>query len=366
MVAWSVPANAAVDTVSDVPDHTIGFNAAVFAVAYGGNTIYVGGDFTAAIIDGHSTARNRLAAIDANTGALLPWDPNADAQVRAIAVDGPNVYVAGTFNHLGLTARDGLARLDAVTGAVSGGFVHTMTGYPRALAVGNGRLYVGGLFSAIDGVARSNLVAFTTSTGAVDSGWAPRTNDRVNALLATSTRVYVGGVFTLLNGVSGTPRLRAVDPSTGAYLSTWRPPAQYEVFNVAEGPSGVYAAAAGPGGRGYGFNLSTGALMFTRTADGDVQAVNVMGDTVYFGGHFDNVCKSALTGTQGSCVDGNIPRRKAFATEATGALLAWNPDIQGINGVHQFAIDPANHRIAAGGQWCCVHGISQRMFAQFG
>lgn len=365
MAAWSVPASAAVDTVSDVPDHTVTFNAQIFAVAYGDNTIYVGGDFTTAIIDGHSTPRNRLAAIDATTGALLPWNPNADAQIRSIAVDGANVYVAGTFSHIGGATRDGLARVDAVSGVVSGAFVHTMTGFTRAIAVGNGRIYVGGQFSAIDGVTRNNLVAFNSTTGAVDPAWAASTNGKVNSLFATSDRVYVGGVFTLLNGAANSPRLRAVNPTTGAYISTWRPLAQYEVFAVVQGPSGVYAAAAGPGGRAYAFDIPTGTTVFVRTADGDVQAVNTLGDTVYFGGHFDNVCLTALTGAQGRCVDGNIPRRKAFAVEADGTMLDWNPDMQGVNGTHQIAVNEVTRQVAFGGQWAYVHGTYNQMFAQF-
>jgi hypothetical protein len=365
IVAWSSPAIAAVDTVSDVPDHSVTFNAQVFTVAYGGNTIYVGGDFTTAFVDGHSFARNGLAAIDATTGSLLSWNPSADAQVRTIAVDGNDVYVGGSFSNLGGVNRDGLALIDGTTGSVSGSFVHTMTGSPRTIAIGNGRVYVGGLFSAIDGASRNNLVAFTEATGAVDQGFVAQTNDRVNALFYTATRLYVGGIFTQLNGTTGTPRLRAVNPTTGVYDSTWRPPAAYEVSAVAQGSAGVYAAAAGPGGRVYAFNSTTGANQWTITTDGDVQAVNVLGDTVYVGGHFDNVCKSASTGTQGTCLDGNTPRGKIFAVDAAGTLLDWSANCQGINGTHQIAVSDALHQVAIGGQWSYVHGIYQRMFAKF-
>jgi hypothetical protein len=41
------------------------------ATAYAGNTLYVGGDFTAATAGGRTVTRNRLPAINVKTGALM-------------------------------------------------------------------------------------------------------------------------------------------------------------------------------------------------------------------------------------------------------------------------------------------------------
>lgn len=59
--------------------------------------VYIGGDVTT--VGGQ--ARSRVAAIDANTGSLLPWNPGANGSVRAIAVDADTVYLGGSFSEVG-------------------------------------------------------------------------------------------------------------------------------------------------------------------------------------------------------------------------------------------------------------------------
>ncbi len=86
---------------------------ATISLAVDGNTIYVGGVFTA--VDGQS--RRFLAAFDRTSGALLPWRPVIDATPVIVRAAGQRVWIAGSFTKVSGQRRRGLAELDPVTGA---------------------------------------------------------------------------------------------------------------------------------------------------------------------------------------------------------------------------------------------------------
>lgn len=359
----AVPAHAA--AVSAAPERTPTFNGVVWATAYDGDTVYVGGDFTAAVVSGRSVARTRLAAFDARNGTLRGWAPSADGRVRAIAVSGGAVYVAGEFGYVSGVRRDSLARLDPVSGAVRSGLAHSVSGQPYALSASGGRLYAGGTISAVDGQARSRLAAFDLGSGALDGSWRPAANGTVQAVVAAGERVYVGGKFGAVDGVSGSARLAAVHPSSGAVDLSFRSTAVDEVRALAVSGSTVYVAHGGPGGRVVAY-APDGSGRWNLTMDGDPQAITVLADVVYFGGHFDNVCRSPRTGAKGSCLDGSIKRVKlGAAATSDGGLLSWTANGNGSAGVHALAASTRLAKVGAGGAFTKINGAAQPYFAQF-
>ena len=90
-----------------------GSTAQARAVVATADAVYVGGGFA-----GSATAqlRNNLAAFRASDGAVLPWNPNADYTVWAVAVsgDGQWVFAGGSFANV--NGLDGLSGWPRSTG----------------------------------------------------------------------------------------------------------------------------------------------------------------------------------------------------------------------------------------------------------
>jgi hypothetical protein len=362
----SSAALAATPTISQTSQKMPTFNGGVYATAYLGTTIYVGGSFTSVAWGGIKVGRAGLAAIDARTGALLPWAPTANGKVDALATDPgtQTVYVAGDFSTINGANRDSLAGLGATNGTLTS-FKHTVSGEPRALAVGHGLLYFGGHFSAIDAQWRSNLAAFSLSTGALSETWKPTADDAVYGVTSDPNRIYLGGKFRKINGISGTAKLAAVSPDNATRDATFKPSVAVLVYQIAIGPNGIFAAEGGQGGTAIGYSTA-GAVQWRFTTDGDIQALAYLNGVLYTGGHFDNACKTASTGVNGFCNDGAIKRVKFAAVDATdGTLTDWDPAGNGVHGVFAMAANASLGTVAAGGEFTTLAGASRGRFAQF-
>ncbi|MFI5937751.1 hypothetical protein [Actinoplanes sp. NPDC051494] len=340
------------------------FNSTVWALAFRGDVIYAGGSFTEVRSRGRTYARKRLAAFDARTGAILPWNPTANGTVRSLAtvvVGHPVVYAAGDFDEISGARRDSLARLDAVSGRLEA-FSHTVSGEVTTLAIGNGRVYAAGSFKAVDGVARGNFAAFRHRTGALDRAFRTTVDSRVRALAVTRTRLYLGGDFHTING-AGARRLGAVSTRTGTLLTGFRPKAPATVMDLAVSPSGLTTGTGGPGGRAVGY-AADGRIRWTHLFDGDVHNLAVAGRTTYVGGHFDRACLSTSTIDQLGCKPGYASRVKLAALDDNGRLTRWNPHANGKVGVQ--VLTASRGRVAAGGAFTSIGGRGQERFALFG
>jgi hypothetical protein len=354
---------AAVPLVSATPASAVAFDGLVYASAYVGSTVYVGGSFRHAVVNGKLVPRKRLAALDARTGRLLPWAPETNGTVMALTAAGSSLYVSGKFTTVAGKPRAGLAGINLRTGAV-GALRHTVKGVGYALAAGGGRLFLGGTFKAVDGRPARNLAAFWLSDGAL-TRFGSGTDGQVKALTVAGSRLYVGGGFRRLNGANGTARLAALRLTDGRVDTGFRPNAPYLAFALTVTRDRVYAGLGGPGGRVAAYRPN-GSRVWSTVTDGDVQAITYLNGAVYAGGHFTVACpQSSRTATSWCPVNLRSQPKLVALDSANGRLLRWNPRSNGRWGVLTLDANAALDTVAVGGEFTAFGGRSRPHFALF-
>jgi hypothetical protein len=387
----------------------------VRALSLSGGKLYVGGLFRNIGPTGSQVVRNRLAAFNTSDGTLdLIWDPNAGSGVNALVVDGGTVYVGGAFNGTnsmnGTVTRNRLAALDATSGAVLGSDLG-ITQEVKALAVSDNKLFVGGFFYRMmptgANVTRNGVAIFNTSDGSLADldvavlsnnsttgafvisisgtrmlvggsftmigkarnyaacinadgsidAWNPNAGGQVTALLVDGATVYLGGNFTSIRGQLRN-RLASVDATSGA-VNPFDPNVNGTVYALAKIGTKVYAggsfttvgAAATPRNRLAAFNTTDGTLdlEWNPNAGSQVNALSVDASTVYVGGNF-------------TTIDNKTIGRLAAVDAVTGTADAnWNPNAQ--NNVNCLYI--SNSKLYVGGGFTAIGGVSQNRLAAF-
>jgi len=203
--------------------------------------ILVAGTFVGPNSIGGQT-RNRMARLDATTGAADSFDPNASDQVLAIAVQADGrILVAGFFNganSIGGATRNRIARLDATTG-LADAFDPNANNSVRAIAAQtDGKVLVGGDFITLSpnggAAVTRNRMARLNPDGTVDTSFNPNANGRVQSIAVQADgKILAGGNFNGVNSIGGQTRNRMarLDPSTGA-ADSFDPNANLTVFAI--------------------------------------------------------------------------------------------------------------------------------------
>ncbi len=183
-----------------------GLLGSVNVVLRSGNSLFVGGSFTS--YNGRTAIG--LAKIDATTGALdltftQPAGFMGTANITALAIDGTNLYVAGSWSgYRGSAVTNAVLRLDAETGANDVGF-YCYFQQPTAistLAFANQQLFIGGNFTGSYGLfSTHNLIAVDT-TGFLLTDFA--LDGPVAALLVDTGVLYAAGSFSNVYTAGGT------------------------------------------------------------------------------------------------------------------------------------------------------------------
>lgn len=184
-----------------------------------GDTIYIGGNFTSV----NGASRTNLAAINAADGSLNGWAPTTNGEVDALAGSGSTIYVGGVFTQVaGATARNGAAAFDTA-GSLLGWDPHPNNANVQALLVDGPGLYLGGSFGATNAVPTTNLARVDPTSGATDAAWQPNPdNTFVNGLASDGTFIYPVGNYANIGGAVRNG-LAAVSIASGAADAAWVP-----------------------------------------------------------------------------------------------------------------------------------------------
>ncbi len=341
-------------------------NGRVTSMKVVGNIAYIGGRFTSVRPAGAAAgtgevARNHVAAINVATGTLLPWDPDANGVVQAIAVNGKTAYLGGAFTQVGGKSHPRLAAVNLTTGAANATWKPTTDAQVMTLTLNTGILYVGGQFTTINSSGHPYFAALTALTGALDTSFGGSADAAVTAstMTADHTRLVIGGDFTHINS-SAQNHIAALNPASGSPFA-WATHTSYSIVDLAADANGVYAAGLGGGGTFAAFNPTTGAQRWQEGTDGNVQAIAAVGGEVYAGGHYGNYC--GLQSGNHTC-PAPIKRLKLLAVdEMTGALQPWAPNVNSVLGV--FSLGAANGGLVAGGDFTKISGTLQQGFARY-
>lgn len=285
-------------------------------------------------------------------------DPFADGgNVVAMAVDAGRLFIGGTFSSVNGAQRWGVAALDASSGALLPWNAQLTRGAPGGqlpivsrLTVAAGRVYVAGQFDAAGGIARNRMAILDPSTAAPLPGTLPAalTDASIEQIAVSATRVYLQG------------RCRDAERVICAYDLDLMPVPGW-TFPPSSGPiaasaSAVYSSEVTGGlpfqrRRLTKHDPNTGAIVawnapelggqFAATTEPSV--MQVFGDRLYVGGNFTDV-------------NGEARLRVAAVDATSGVLQPWAPLVGG----QVLGLAATTSSIAIGGTFPSIGGVARR------
>jgi WD40 repeat protein len=323
------------------------------ALSDDGTTLYVGGAFST--VGGQPRAC--LAALNAETSALLPWAPVVDSapffdppDVDALAVSDSTVYFGGNFDRVAGATRMYLAAVKTDTGSLTdwnpGGDL------PFALGVSpdGSTVFTGGRPLWVGDELHSRVAALDAETGNVV--WFADAEGAARSLVVEGSTLLAGGRFISIDGhtTAGVIRLNA---GTGE-VTQWMQEADFTVYGLAASGSTIFAGGP-PGftvgvsdGRLASLDAGTGEILWDLQANGEVFTVAASDSQVYAGGQFSSI--------------GMKPRDHIAALDAyTGVLEHWNPGANGT--VRALAVSENGHSVYAAGDFTAIGGEARHWFA---
>ncbi len=250
------------------------FNNAIHSLIVSSDTIIAGGSFSSF----NGQTRHNFAALDYTTGALLPYAPDVNDEIKSIQFYGNSIAIGGKFSMVNNLFRNGFALIDTLLGdpiatnsAISGQV-------NKILIIGNAA-YLGGAFNAVNATLRNNFAKISLIDGSLypldlnidgevtnlkyygsnlfimgnfsqvndslrrgicrlnllDNGyidaWNPKVNAQVNDLIQSNEKVYLGGAFNQIAGKNSNS-LVVVDTIHAQLVEEFNTPINFEIISM--------------------------------------------------------------------------------------------------------------------------------------
>lgn len=176
--------------------------------------MYVGGEFFGA----GGVLRNNLCALSVNSGTVTAWNPDVNAAVYTMTLDGDSLYFAGGFTMVDGVTRGRMAAID-LAGDTLLPFNPVVNGIVRTIAVTDSVVYAGGNFSSFGGQPRGNVGKVNKAT-ALATPWNPNCLGTVNSILVTPHWIYIAGFYTTISGVTR-QNLSRIHPQSAVADLNW-------------------------------------------------------------------------------------------------------------------------------------------------
>ncbi len=334
----------------------------VRGIAQVGTTMVIGGEFTS--VGGQT--RNHIAAFNQTTGVLsTTFAPSVNGPVYSV-IPGPvarTAYIAGNFTAIDGVARKNLALVNVDTGAVVTSFKPPgFSAKINDIVLRGNRLYLGGAFAKVGVVVHNGLASLNATTGALDPFMNVQMTGHHNStgtgaqgpvgpwgidVTADGSKMVVIGNFKFADGLlrDQVALIDLTGPSAAVQTSwntTRYSPLCFSwafdshVRGVSFSPDGSYFVIASTGGPNPGTLCDAAARFDTNAIGTDVQptwiaetggdttwAVTITDTAVYVGGH-----QRWANNPDGrdSAGPGAVPRPGLMALDPiSGRPLQWNP-----------------------------------------
>ena len=179
----------------------------------------IGGSFSSVL----GVARNNIARLNTNGSLDGSFNPNANGEINAIAVQADGkILVGGNFagaNSIGGQMRNRIARLDPTTGQPDS-FDPNANGLVEAIAVQpDGKILVSGGFNganSIGGQSRNHLARLDPISGLADSFDPNAMPQSIPLRCKTDGKILAAGDFQQHRRSQMRSHIARLDPASGA------------------------------------------------------------------------------------------------------------------------------------------------------